>query len=48
MMAAQSVESHLKKLAREGRVRETVVPDKPSLWNLEGGLRPPSDGRERA
>jgi glyoxylase-like metal-dependent hydrolase (beta-lactamase superfamily II) len=39
MMAAQSVESHLKKLAREGRVRETHVPDKPSLWTLhsEGG-----------
>jgi len=39
MMAAQSVESHLKKLAREGRVGETVVPDKPSLWALhsEGG-----------
>ena len=44
MMAAQSVESHLKKLAREGRVRETVVSDKPSLWNLGGGLRPPSEG----
>jgi glyoxylase-like metal-dependent hydrolase (beta-lactamase superfamily II) len=34
MMAAQSVESHLKKLAREERVRETLVPDEPSLWRL--------------
>jgi hydroxyacylglutathione hydrolase len=32
MMAAQSVESHLKKLAREERVSETIVPDKPSVW----------------
>jgi hydroxyacylglutathione hydrolase len=48
MMAAQSVESHLKKLAREGRVRETPEKDKPSRWSLGGGLRPPSDGRERA
>jgi glyoxylase-like metal-dependent hydrolase (beta-lactamase superfamily II) len=34
MMAAQSVESHLKKLAREGRVRETPERDKPSRWAL--------------
>jgi glyoxylase-like metal-dependent hydrolase (beta-lactamase superfamily II) len=33
-MAAQSVESHLKKLAREGRVLETVVRDAPSRWLL--------------
>ncbi len=33
MMAAQSVESHLKKLAREGRVRETPEKDKPSRWS---------------
>jgi glyoxylase-like metal-dependent hydrolase (beta-lactamase superfamily II) len=33
-MAAQSVASHLKKLAREGRVREHVVPDAPSRWEL--------------
>jgi hypothetical protein len=31
------VESHLKKLAREGRVREDVQPDRPSRWQL---LRP--------
>ena len=31
-MAGQSVESHLRKLAREGRARETVVPDAPSRW----------------
>jgi len=36
MMAAQSVESHLKKLAREDRVRETIVRDKPSRWALIG------------
>jgi hydroxyacylglutathione hydrolase len=35
-MAAQSVESHLKKLAREGRVQETPVRDRPSLWALTG------------
>ncbi len=33
-MAAMSVESHLKKLAREGRVLETVVRDAPSRWLL--------------
>jgi endoribonuclease LACTB2 len=33
-MAAQSVHSHLKKLVKEGRVRETVVPDAPSRWSL--------------
>ena len=30
--AAMSVESHLKKLAREGRVREHVQRDAPSRW----------------
>jgi hydroxyacylglutathione hydrolase len=33
-MAGQSVASHLKKLAREGRVREQLVPDAPSRWEL--------------
>jgi hydroxyacylglutathione hydrolase len=33
-VAAMSVESHLKKLAREGRVRETRVRDAPSRWTL--------------
>jgi glyoxylase-like metal-dependent hydrolase (beta-lactamase superfamily II) len=33
-MAGQSVASHLKKLAREGRVREHTVPDAPSHWEL--------------
>jgi Beta-lactamase associated winged helix domain len=33
-MAGQSVASHLKKLAREGRVREHVEPNAPSLWEL--------------
>jgi glyoxylase-like metal-dependent hydrolase (beta-lactamase superfamily II) len=33
-VAAQSVESHLKKLAREGRVREHPAPDAPSRWEL--------------
>jgi endoribonuclease LACTB2 len=33
-VAGQSVESHLRKLAREGRVHETVVPDVPSRWRL--------------
>jgi len=33
-MAGQSVASHLKKLAREGRVREHPVPDAPSRWDL--------------
>ena len=32
-VAAQSVQSHLKKLAREGRVRETPVAGAPSLWS---------------
>ena len=32
--AAMSVESHLKKLAREGRARETVERDAPSRWEL--------------
>ncbi len=32
--AAMSVESHLKKLRREGRVRETVLTDAPSRWEL--------------
>jgi hydroxyacylglutathione hydrolase len=33
-MAAMSVESHLKKLRKDGRVRETVVTDAPSRWEL--------------
>jgi ribonuclease/clavin/mitogillin len=33
-MAGQSVASHLKKLAREGRVREHVATDAPSRWEL--------------
>jgi len=33
-MAAMSVESHLKKLKREGRVSETIVKDAPSRWEL--------------
>jgi hydroxyacylglutathione hydrolase len=33
-VAAMSVESHLKKLAREGRVVEEKVADKPSRWVL--------------
>jgi glyoxylase-like metal-dependent hydrolase (beta-lactamase superfamily II) len=33
-MAGQSVASHLKKLAREGRVREHPVVDAPSRWEL--------------
>jgi hydroxyacylglutathione hydrolase len=33
-MAAMSVESHLKKLKKERRVRETVQPDAPSRWEL--------------
>ena len=32
--AAMSVESHLKKLRKEGRARETVVKDAPSRWTL--------------
>jgi len=35
-MAGQSVASHLKKLAREDRVREHPVPDAPSRWELLG------------
>ncbi|MBI4638699.1 MAG: beta-lactamase-like protein 2 [Candidatus Rokubacteria bacterium] len=34
--AAQSVESHLRKLAREGRVRERIERDAPSRWELTG------------
>jgi hydroxyacylglutathione hydrolase len=33
-MAGQSVASHLKKLAREGRLREHPVPDAASRWEL--------------
>ncbi len=33
-MAGQSVASHLKKLAREGRVREHPEPNAPSRWAL--------------
>jgi endoribonuclease LACTB2 len=33
-VAANSVHSHLKKLARDGRVREHVVADAPSRWAL--------------
>ena len=33
-VAAGSVESHLKKLARDGRVREQTRPDAPSRWEL--------------
>jgi hydroxyacylglutathione hydrolase len=33
-MAGNSVESHLKKLAREGRVREQIQPNAPSRWEL--------------
>ena len=36
-MAAQSVKSHLVKLAREDRVREHPAPDAPSRWELLGG-----------
>src|SRR2546428_13520470 len=32
--AALSVESHLKKLAREGRAHEDKQPDRPSRWKL--------------
>ena len=35
-MAGQSVASHLKKLAREGRVREQPERDAPSRWELVG------------
>jgi glyoxylase-like metal-dependent hydrolase (beta-lactamase superfamily II) len=34
LMAGQSVASHLKKLARDGRVREHPVTDAPSRWEL--------------
>jgi glyoxylase-like metal-dependent hydrolase (beta-lactamase superfamily II) len=33
-VAAMSVESHLRKLAKEGRARETVIRDQPSRWSL--------------
>ena len=33
-VAALSVESHLKKLAREGRAVEEKAPDRPSRWTL--------------
>jgi hydroxyacylglutathione hydrolase len=33
-VAALSVESHLKKLAREGRVHEEKRPDRPSRWSV--------------
>ncbi len=33
-IAAMSVESHLKKLKREGRVKETIQRDAPSRWAL--------------
>ena len=33
-VAAHSVESHLKKLAKEDRVRETAAGDAPSRWEL--------------
>jgi glyoxylase-like metal-dependent hydrolase (beta-lactamase superfamily II) len=33
-VAAMSVESHLKKLARENRVREHIEPNAPSRWEL--------------
>jgi glyoxylase-like metal-dependent hydrolase (beta-lactamase superfamily II) len=33
-MAGQSVASHLKKLAREHRVREQAEPNMPSRWTL--------------
>lgn len=35
-VAALSVESHLKKLAREGRAREDKERDRPSRWTLTG------------
>jgi glyoxylase-like metal-dependent hydrolase (beta-lactamase superfamily II) len=34
--AAMSVESHLRKLAKDGRARETVERDAPSRWTLVG------------
>jgi hypothetical protein len=36
MAAAMSVESHLKKLAKEGRVSEAVESNAPSRWRLVG------------
>ena len=33
-VAAQSVESHLKKLVKENRVAEAVQPNAPSRWTL--------------
>ena len=36
-VAALSVESHLRKLAREGRAHEEKRPDRPSRWTLTGG-----------
>ena len=33
-VAAGSVESHLKKLARDGRAREQIQPNAPSRWEL--------------
>lgn len=33
-VAAMSVESHLRKLARDGRVREHIEPNAPSRWEL--------------
>ena len=33
-MAGMSVESHLRKLQREGSVREHTKPDAPSRWEL--------------
>ncbi len=33
-MAGQSVHSHLKKLAEEGRVSEEQVANEPSRWTL--------------
>jgi len=35
-MAGQSVESHLRKLEREGRTEETTVRDAPSRWRFGG------------
>src|SRR5712692_9238628 len=43
-MAGQSVESHLRKLEREGRTVETIVRDAPSRWSLGGRARPRSAG----
>jgi hypothetical protein len=35
-MAGQSVHSHLKKLAKEGRVSEETIPTAPSRWTVFG------------